>query len=85
MTDKLNAVLEALDANKETALARLNEVLKIPSISTDPAHDEDCTRAAQWCAATLQDIGFDAWYFQNLIQSGQSGFSGPVSAPLDSR
>jgi len=60
MTNKLNSVLESLDKNHKNALNRLIEVLKIPSISTDPAHDEDCVRAAQWCAATLQDIGFTA-------------------------
>ncbi len=60
MTDKLDKVLETLDANGESALARLMELLKIPSISTNPAHDNDCVRAAQWCAATLTQIGFDA-------------------------
>ena len=60
MTDKLNNVLNAIDINGDSALDRLIELLKIPSISTDPDHDEDCARAAQWCAVTLQDIGFDA-------------------------
>ncbi len=60
MADDLNTILETLDENSEAALARLVEVLKIPSISTDPAHNDDCARAADWCAATLKDIGFDA-------------------------
>ena len=60
MADDLNTVLETLDENAEAARARLIEILKIPSISTDPAHDDDCARAADWCAATLKDIGFDA-------------------------
>jgi len=60
MADDLNTVLETLDENSEAALARLIEVLKIPSISTDPAHNDDCARAADWCEATLKDIGFDA-------------------------
>jgi len=60
MADDLNTVLETLDENSEAALARLIEILKIPSISTNPAHDDDCARAADWCAATLKDIGFDA-------------------------
>ncbi len=63
MTDNKQAipgVLKALDENTEAALARLVEILKIPSISTDPAHNDDCARAADWCAATLADIGFEA-------------------------
>ena len=53
-------VLETLDGGRDNALARLMEVLKIPSISTDPAHEADCRRAAEWCAAVLGETGFDA-------------------------
>ncbi len=63
MSDNKHAlpdVLDGLDKNTEAALARLIEILKIPSISTDPAHNGDCARAADWCAATLTDIGFEA-------------------------
>ncbi len=60
MTGNLKAVLDALDAGGEAALARLFEILKIPSVSTDPAHDPDCARAAEWCARTLKSFGFDA-------------------------
>jgi len=56
----LNTVLDALDAGREAALARLMEILEIPSISTDPAYKADCARAAEWCAAALNAIGFDA-------------------------
>jgi acetylornithine deacetylase/succinyl-diaminopimelate desuccinylase-like protein len=56
----ISGVLDALDEDTETTLARLIEILKIPSISTDPAHKGDCAKAADWCAATLTDIGFDA-------------------------
>ena len=50
MTDTLHDVLDVLDANCDTALARLIEILKIPSISTDPAYHKDCIRAAEWQA-----------------------------------
>ncbi|MDX2257346.1 MAG: M20/M25/M40 family metallo-hydrolase [Hyphomicrobiaceae bacterium] len=53
-------VLKAVDAASEESLARLFELLSIPSISTDPAYAADCRRAADWCAATLGDLGFDA-------------------------
>jgi acetylornithine deacetylase/succinyl-diaminopimelate desuccinylase-like protein len=60
MSDNTQAVLDRLDKNSEEALTRLIEILKIPSISTDPAHHKDCTQAAGWCAEILNDIGFDA-------------------------
>ncbi|HZG30721.1 MAG TPA: dipeptidase [Ensifer sp.] len=47
---------KALDAN----LQRLFELIRIPSVSTDPAYKADCRRAAEWLAADLASIGFDA-------------------------
>ena len=60
MADNIKAVLETLDKDAEAALARLFEILRIASISTDPAHTGDCALAAEWCVATLKDIGFEA-------------------------
>jgi acetylornithine deacetylase/succinyl-diaminopimelate desuccinylase-like protein len=44
-------------ANGERFLAELKEILRIPSISTDPAHAGDIRRTAEWLAASLRDIG----------------------------
>jgi acetylornithine deacetylase/succinyl-diaminopimelate desuccinylase-like protein len=60
MTNDLDAVLTALDKSSDAATERLFDILRIPSISTDPAYNEDCGRAARWCAAELTEIGFDA-------------------------
>lgn len=60
MTDPLPHVLKALKQDESAALERLFELLRIPSISTDPAYGADCRRAAEWCAAQLNEIGFDA-------------------------
>ena len=60
MTDHLTGVLENLDATRSEAVERLFELLRIASISTDPAHDGDCDRAAAWCAERLNAIGFAA-------------------------
>ncbi len=54
----LATVLENLGHSKEAGLARLFDLLRIESVSTDPAFKENCQRAAQWCAETLKDIGF---------------------------
>jgi acetylornithine deacetylase/succinyl-diaminopimelate desuccinylase-like protein len=53
-------VLEKIDANLDLALGRLFQLVEIPSISTDPAYADDCKRAAEWLAAELRGIGFQA-------------------------
>jgi acetylornithine deacetylase/succinyl-diaminopimelate desuccinylase-like protein len=52
-------VLSRIDADLEASLARLFELLRIPSISADPAYAAECRVAAEWCAADLAEIGFD--------------------------
>ncbi|MGB7095443.1 MAG: M20/M25/M40 family metallo-hydrolase [Anaerolineales bacterium] len=38
-------------------LEQFNELLRIPSISTDPAYKKDVTRAADWIVTEMQRIG----------------------------
>ena len=56
----LDAVLARIEAELPQALDRLMDLLRIPSISTDPAFKPDCARAADWLVADLQSLGFDA-------------------------
>lgn len=56
----LNDILSRIDAEQPQALARLMELLRIPSISTDPAHAKDCRSAAEWLVKELNSLGFDA-------------------------
>jgi acetylornithine deacetylase/succinyl-diaminopimelate desuccinylase-like protein len=56
----LDAVLAAIDASQPQAIDRLMGLLRIPSISTDPAYKPDCARAADWLVAELAELGFDA-------------------------
>jgi acetylornithine deacetylase/succinyl-diaminopimelate desuccinylase-like protein len=56
----LSQVLKRLDATQEEALQRLFELVRIPSISTDPAYKSQCQQAAEWSARQLRDIGFEA-------------------------
>ena len=40
-------------------LGKLQEFLRIPSISTAPEHADDCRRAAEWVKQFLLDAGLD--------------------------
>jgi acetylornithine deacetylase/succinyl-diaminopimelate desuccinylase-like protein len=60
MTDHLAAVLDRIDADLDNSLERLFAFIRIPSISTDPAYKAECQRAAEWLAAELRALGFDA-------------------------
>ncbi len=43
--------------DRNQLLHDLSEFLRIPSISTLPAHNQDCRAAAEWVAAALRRIG----------------------------
>lgn len=61
MTDpKLDEVLNQLDADLPNAIDRLMAFVRIPSISTDPAHDGDVFDAATWLTDQLREVGFAA-------------------------
>lgn len=57
---KLDDVLSNVDANLDAALERLFAILRIKSISTDPAYAAECKANAEWHVADLKSIGFDA-------------------------
>lgn len=56
----LDAVLSRIDENLPQATERLMDLLRIPSISTDPAFKGDCARAADWLVKELESLGFAA-------------------------
>ncbi|MBE0413049.1 M20/M25/M40 family metallo-hydrolase [Yoonia sp.] len=56
----LAPVLTHIDNDLPKATARLMELLRIPSISTDPAYKANCDTAADWLVADLLSIGFKA-------------------------
>ncbi|SIS52462.1 M20/M25/M40 family metallo-hydrolase [Phaeovulum vinaykumarii] len=58
--EALADVLTLIDDNLEDSLERLGSLLAIPSISTDPAHEGDCARAADWLMHELRELGFQA-------------------------
>jgi len=56
----LGKVLDHIDADIDNALARLISLLKVKSISTDPAFSADCDQAANWLVDDLATLGFRA-------------------------
>ncbi|WP_137702018.1 M20/M25/M40 family metallo-hydrolase [Marimonas lutisalis] len=56
----LDAVLEKLDSDLPAATDRLMALLRIQSVSTDPAYKAECDRAADWLVADLESIGVSA-------------------------
>lgn len=54
------AVLDGIESGLDASLERLFGLLRIPSISADPAYAGRCREAAEMCAAMLGEIGFDS-------------------------
>ena len=57
---QLDEVLKSAEMGFDASLMRLFEILRMPSISTDPAYQQDCQKAADWLARELSDMGFEA-------------------------
>jgi acetylornithine deacetylase/succinyl-diaminopimelate desuccinylase-like protein len=55
----LDTVLDRIDRDLDASLERLFALLRVPSISTDPAYAAHCRTAAEHVAADLGSIGFD--------------------------
>ncbi len=60
MMADITPVLERADANLPRSLDRLFDLVRIKSISTDPAFKAECRKAAEWLVAELNSLGFTA-------------------------
>jgi acetylornithine deacetylase/succinyl-diaminopimelate desuccinylase-like protein len=60
MPRSLDPVLAHLSRSYGVSIERWKELLRIPSIGADPAHDGDTRRAASWMVDSLASIGFEA-------------------------
>lgn len=56
----LERVLSTIDENLDRSLERLFALLRIESVSTDPAYAKNCRAAAEWLSQELANIGLDA-------------------------
>jgi acetylornithine deacetylase/succinyl-diaminopimelate desuccinylase-like protein len=54
----IDDIISHIDDNLDAALARLFDLLRIPSISAQSAHGADCRRAAEWARDQLAGMGF---------------------------
>ena len=57
---KLDAVLNRIDQDMDQSVERLFALLRIASVSTDPACKDQCHAAAEHVAKDLRSIGFSA-------------------------
>jgi acetylornithine deacetylase/succinyl-diaminopimelate desuccinylase-like protein len=60
MSEESGTVLERVEREQETYLEELKEYLRIPSISTDPAHSGDVTRCAEFLRGKMEEAGLAA-------------------------
>jgi acetylornithine deacetylase/succinyl-diaminopimelate desuccinylase-like protein len=60
MSEHLDQVLSRLETQFDAATQRLCDVLRIPSISADPAHAGDCRAAVVWFRDQFAAMGFTA-------------------------
>lgn len=74
----LDPVLARIDQNMPEAIERLFDLLRIKSISTDPAFDADVDAAAEWLVNDLKSLGVDA---QKRPTTGHPMVVGHIDGP----
>ena len=59
-SETLPAVLDRIDRDLDASVERLFTLLRIQSVSTDPAYAPECRKAADYVASDLRSLGFEA-------------------------
>lgn len=59
MTDNRASALQYAQEKKENFLEELKDILRIPSVSTDPERSADMHRTAEWLTERLSALGMD--------------------------
>ena len=77
----LDAVLARIDKDIDQSVERLFALLRIASVSTDPAYTAQCRAAAEHVAADLKSIGFETSVRPTkghpVVVGKSNGVSGP--------
>jgi acetylornithine deacetylase/succinyl-diaminopimelate desuccinylase-like protein len=77
----IDAVLNRIDQDIDRSVERLFALLRIESISTDPAYKEQCLAAAEHVAGDLKSIGFETSVRQTaghpVVVGKSNGGAGP--------
>jgi acetylornithine deacetylase/succinyl-diaminopimelate desuccinylase-like protein len=77
----LDAVLDRIDRDIDQSVERLFALLRVASVSTDPAYKDQCRAAAEHVAADLSSIGFAAEVRPTeghpVVVAKSNGVSGP--------
>jgi len=59
MSDSRSKALRYAQENQSKFLSELNELIRIPSVSTEDNKKEDMEKAAEWIASKMRQIGLD--------------------------
>ena len=64
----MNAVDAYIEKNRDRFVAELKDLLRFPSVSAQPDHDDDTMACAKWVQSHLADLGLDS---ELVDQGGQ--------------
>lgn len=78
---RIDAALAAADRDFSESLARLFELLRFPSVATDPAYHPQCRDTAEWVRQTLAGMGFKAALHPTTGQPAVIGTLAPHGSP----
>lgn len=55
----MTTAFEYANSNANTFRSQLHDLLRIPSVSTDPSRNDDVQQAAEWIAQNMRDAGIE--------------------------
>ncbi len=80
----IDKVIQHIDANRKASVERLNDFLRIPSISTEPERKGDTRKAAEWVHRVFTGCGIKSEIIETaghpciLADSGPAAGDGPT-------
>ncbi len=78
-----DAVIEQLANSRETGIGRLTDLLRIQSVSTDPAFASHIEHGAAWVDEQLREIGLDSAIHETAGHPAVIARTRPEQAPPD--